>query len=72
MRIQSEKVCFASYSVFENEPNKTLAKNLVKLAGPSFDQAFIVSGGSEAIESAFKLQNNMRSNGEPKRSKIIS
>ena len=73
MRIQSEKVCFASYSVFENEPNKTLAKNLVKLAGPNFDQAFIVSGGSEAIESAFKLAKQYAvAIGEPKRSKILS
>ena len=73
MKIQSEKVCFASYSVFENEPNKTLAKNLVGLAGPNFDQAFIVSGGSEAIESAFKLAKQYAvAIGEPKRSKILS
>ena len=73
MRIQSEKVCFASYSVFESEPNKTLAKNLIELAGPNFDQAFIVSGGSEAIESAFKLAKQYAvAIGEPKRSKILS
>ena len=55
MRLQFEKVYFASYSVFENEPNKILAQTLVELAGPKYDQAFIVSGGSEAIESVFKL-----------------
>jgi adenosylmethionine-8-amino-7-oxononanoate aminotransferase len=71
--LQSEKVCFASYSVFENEPNKILAKNLVKLAGPNYDQAFIVSGGSEAIESAFKLAKQYaESIGQPNRSKILS
>ena len=73
MKLQSEKVCFASYSVFENEPNKILAKNLVKLAGPNYDQAFIVSGGSEAIESAFKLAKQYaESIGQPNRSKILS
>ena len=73
MKDQSEKVCFASYSVFENMPNKELAENLVKLAGPGFDQAFIVSGGSEAIESAFKIaKQHAVSIGEPNRSKILS
>ena len=73
MRLQSEKVCFASYSVFENEPNKILAQTLVELAGPKYDQAFIVSGGSEAIESAFKLaQQYSVAIGEPNRSKILS
>ena len=73
MKLQSEKVCFASYSVFENEPNKILAKNLVKLAGPNYDQAFIVSGGSEAIESGFKLARQYaEAIGQSKRSKILS
>ena len=73
MKVQSEKVCFASYSVFENEPNKALAKNLVELAGPNFDQAFIVSGGSEAIEAAFKLAKQYAfAIGELKRFKILS
>ena len=73
MRLQSEKVCFASYSVFENEPNKILAQTLVELAGPKYDQAFIVSGGSEAIESAFKMAKQYSvAIGEPNRSKILS
>ena len=73
MKDQSEKVCFASYSVFENMPNIELAEKLVKLAGPGFDQAFIVSGGSEAIESAFKIaKQHAVSIGEPNRSKILS
>jgi adenosylmethionine-8-amino-7-oxononanoate aminotransferase len=73
MRLQSEKVCFASYSVFENEPNKILAQTLVELAGPKYDQAFIVSGGSEAIESTFKLAKQYSvAIGEPNRSKILS
>ena len=48
MADQAQRVCFASVAVFENSPNKRLAEKLVKLSGPGFDQAFIVSGGSEA------------------------
>lgn len=73
MKLQSEKVCFASYSVFQNEPNRILAKNLVELAGSNYDQAFIVSGGSEAIEAAFKLARQYaEAIGQSKRSKILS
>ena len=73
MKLQSDKVCFASYSVFQNEPNRILAKNLVKLAGSNYDQAFIVSGGSEAIESSFKLARQYaEAIGQSKRSKILS
>ena len=52
---QSEKVCFASHAFFENKPNRDLATNLVNLTGKKYDQAFFVSGGSEAIEASFKL-----------------
>jgi len=73
MKEQSEKVCFASYSVFENEPNKDLAKKLVQLAGPGFDQAFIVSGGSEAVEAAFKLARQYSVQiGKPEKFKVLS
>ena len=73
MKEQSEKVCFASYSVFENEPNKKLAKKLVKLAGPGFDQAFLVSGGSEAVEASFKLARQYAMQiGLPNKCKILS
>ena len=73
MKEQSEKVCFASYSVFENEPNKDLAKKLVELAGPGFDQAFLVSGGSEAVEAAFKLARQYTIQiGRPDKFKILS
>ena len=73
MKEQSEKVCFASYSVFEYEPNKDLAKKLVQLAGPGFDQAFIVSGGSEAVEAAFKLARQYTVQiGKPEKFKVLS
>jgi len=55
MQKQANKVCFASYNFFENAPNRHLAKNLISATQLKFDQAFIVSGGSEAIEASLKL-----------------
>ena len=73
MQQQAEKVCFASYNFFENEPNKTLAKKLSNLSGQCFDQAFFVSGGSEAVEASFKLAKQYAlSIGEKKRCKILA
>lgn len=73
MHKQAKKVCFASYNFFENEPNKNLAKQLISLSGQNFDQAFFVSGGSEAIEAAFKLARQYAiSIGEKNRFKILA
>ena len=70
---QSEKVCYASHSFFENKPNRDLAKNLVNLTGKKYDQAFFVSGGSEAIEASFKLARQYALVcGQTKKHKIIA
>ena len=70
---QSEKVCFASHAFFENKPNRELAKNLVNLTGEKYDQAFFVSGGSEAIEASFKLARQYAIVcGQTKKHKIIA
>ncbi len=70
---QSEKVCFASHAFFENKPNRDLAKNLVNLTGEKYDQAFFVSGGSEAIEASFKLARQYAMVcGQTKKHKIIA
>ncbi len=70
---QSEKVCFASHAFFENKPNRDLAKNLVNLTGEKYDQAFFVSGGSEAIEASFKLARQYAIVcGQTKKHKIIA
>ena len=72
MAKQAQMVCFASVAVFENSPNKRLAQKLVNLSGPGFDQAFIVSGGSEATESAIKLARQYAiAKGENKRTKVL-
>ena len=70
---QSEKVCFASHAFFENKPNRELAKSLVDLTGKNYDQAFFVSGGSEAIEASFKLARQYALvSGQAKKHKIIA
>ena len=70
---QSGKVCFASHAFFENRPNRDLAKSLVNLTGNKYDQAFFVSGGSEAIEASFKLSRQYAlASGQAKKHKIIA
>ena len=70
---QSGKVCFASHAFFENRPNRDLAKSLINLTGNKYDQAFFVSGGSEAIEASFKLSRQYAlACGETKKHKIIA
>ncbi len=70
---QSGKICFASHAFFENRPNRDLAKSLVNLTGNKYDQAFFVSGGSEAIEASFKLSRQYAlACGQTKKHKIIA
>ncbi len=70
---QSGKVCFASHAFFENRPNRDLAKSLVNLTNNKYDQAFFVSGGSEAIEASFKLSKQYAlACGQTKKHKIIA
>src|SRR3990170_3225596 len=50
---QLEKLPFAHTSFFTNEPMEALADALIARApGSSFDKAYFVSGGSEAMEAA--------------------
>lgn len=52
---QAQKSSFATYRNFESVPNLELSALCAQLAGPGFERAFFVSGGSEAIEAAIKL-----------------
>lgn len=73
MRKQAEKVCFASRAWFENEANIALAGVLSELAGTGFERAFIVSGGSEAIEAALKIARQYAvATGQGKKCKVLS
>jgi adenosylmethionine-8-amino-7-oxononanoate aminotransferase len=50
-----------------------LAAKIASLAPEGFERVFFTSGGSEAVESAWKLVRNWhRMNGEPTRTKIIA
>ncbi len=50
-----------------------MAKSLVDLTGKKYDQAFFVSGGSEAIEASFKLARRYALvSGQTKKHKIIA
>jgi len=69
---QAEKVAFASRAVFENEPNAKLADLITDLAGPGLERAYLVSGGSEATETAIKLARQYAvAKGETTRWKVI-
>ena len=69
---QAEKVAFASRAVFENEPNAKLADIITDLAGPGLERAYLVSGGSEATETAIKLARQYAvAKGETTRWKVI-
>ena len=73
MAEQAARVCYASRAVFENEPNRRLARKLVELAGPGFDQAFFVGSGSEATEAAIKLaRQSAVARGEVKRTVVLA
>jgi adenosylmethionine-8-amino-7-oxononanoate aminotransferase len=50
-----------------------LAAKIASLAPEGFDRVFFTSGGSEAVESAWKMVRNWhRVNGEPTRTKIVA
>lgn len=55
MEAQARQAVFAYPSQFESAANLEFAERLARLAGPGFDRAFVVSGGSEAVESAIKF-----------------
>lgn len=55
MRRQAERACFAYPTSFASEANERLAAELCAAAGPGFDQAFFVSGGSEAVEKCIQF-----------------
>lgn len=52
---QAKKVCFIYNGQFITEPAINLAKKIVELAPPGLSKVFLVSGGSEAVETALKM-----------------
>lgn len=73
MAEQAQKLCYATRSLFENAPNNRLSDLVTELAGPGLDRAFIVSGGSEAIEAAIKLaRQSAVAKGDTSRWKVLA
>ncbi len=52
---QAKKVCFIYNGQFITEPAINLAKKIVEIAPPGLSKVFLVSGGSEAVETALKM-----------------
>lgn len=73
VRIQMEKVSYASRFFFENEANSRLADLVAQQAGVGYERVFFVSGGSEATESALKLARQYAVvQGQASRWKVLS
>lgn len=73
MQEQAGRAAFAFPGIFESQANEDLADLLTSLAGPGFERAFFVSGGSEATESAIKLcRQYALATGQAERCKVIS
>lgn len=73
MIAQFDRCTFATRSVFSSEAENRLAELLTRLAGPGFDQAYPVSGGSEGVEAALKLARQYAVvSGDSKRYKVLS
>ncbi|MCR9087073.1 MAG: aspartate aminotransferase family protein [Rhodobacteraceae bacterium] len=73
IRDQLDKVAFAHTGFFTSEPAEMLADRLVALAPEGMDRVYLVSGGSEAMESALKLARQYFVElGQPQRRRIIA
>ena len=70
---QTAKLEFAHTGFLTSQPAEELATRLVSHAPVGLDKVYIVSGGSEAIESALKLARQyMLEIGQPQRTRFIS
>ena len=70
---QSEKLAFFPIWSYAHQPAIELAARLAKLAPGDLNRVFFTSGGSEAVESAWKLIRQYYAEiGESRRYKVIS
>ena len=70
---QIDTVAFAHTGFFTSAPAEKLAEKLVDLAPSKLDRVYLVSGGSEAMESALKLARQyMLERGEAQRRHVIA
>ncbi len=70
---QLDKTSYAHTSFFTSEPAELLADKLIELAPDNMERVYLVSGGSEATESAIKLARQyFLEIGQPERKHIIA
>jgi adenosylmethionine-8-amino-7-oxononanoate aminotransferase len=73
MKAQMEKATFAYRLYFQNEVAEQLADKAITMLPPGLDRLFLVSGGSEAVESCLKLARQyVVTIGQEQRWKVIS
>ena len=73
VKAQLDSLAYAHTGFFTSEPAETLADMLIAQAPAPLDRVYLVSGGSEAVESALKLARQyFVEKGEPKRGRIIA
>lgn len=73
VKSQLDKLAYAHTGFLTSEPAETLADLLVEHAPGDLDRVYLVSGGSEAVESALKLARQyFVEKGEPKRGRLIA
>jgi adenosylmethionine-8-amino-7-oxononanoate aminotransferase len=70
---QAKKVCFIYNGQFITEPAINLAKKIVELTPPKLSKVFLVSGGSEAVETALKMARQYHvETGHPSKYRVIA
>ncbi|MGD9743128.1 MAG: aspartate aminotransferase family protein [Dongiaceae bacterium] len=70
---QARKLTFTYVRYARHAPNMELARRVTELAGPGFERALFVSGGSEANDMAVKfLRQYAVAKGETRRTRMIS
>lgn len=73
IKSQVDQLAFAHTGFLTSEPAEQLAKKLIAYAPGDLDRVYLVSGGSEAMESALKLARQyFLEIGEPKRRHVIA
>lgn len=73
IKSQLDSLEFAHTGFMTSEPAEALAARLCEHAPDSIDRAYLVSGGSEAVESALKLARQyMLEIGQPERTRFVA
>lgn len=73
IKAQIDQAAYAHTGFFTSQPAEDLATKLIEHAPEGLDRVYLVSGGSEAVESALKLARQYFIEiGEPQRNRVIA